>query len=117
MAERTISRFTTLEDPWSELSDQTVVGYEIRHGHSTPADGACAALPNRLGWVQGPVLGTYLHGLLESPGVVHAILGAVPVRSVDQAIDQLTDDVMPCLDHGLLDRIARVTTRRGVAPT
>lgn len=117
VAARTLSRFRTLEDPWSELSDQTVVGYEIRHGHSTPADGACAALPNGLGWVQGPVLGTYLHGLLESPGVVHAVLRAVPVRSLDQAIDQLTDDVMPCLDQGLLDRIVGLNPHDEATPT
>jgi adenosylcobyric acid synthase len=116
LAARTSSRFATLEPPWSELSGQTVVGYEIRHGHSAHTYDAHAALPDGLGWAQGPVLGLYLHGLLESPGVVHAILGSAPVRSLDQAIDQLTDDVMSSLDQGLLDRMVGITPHHEVAP-
>jgi adenosylcobyric acid synthase len=109
LAARTSSRFATLDTPWSELSGQTVVGYEIRHGHSAPAGGACIALPDGLGWAQGPVLGIYLHGLLESPGVLHAILGATSVRSLDQAIDQLTDEVMSAMDQSLLNRLVGAT--------
>jgi len=117
LAARTRSRFATLETPWSELSGQGVVGYEIRHGHSEPTDGTHAALPDGLGWAQGPVLGIYLHGLLESPSVVHTILGAAPVRSLDQAIDQLTDEVMSGLDKSLLECIVGVTPQSEVAPT
>ena len=117
LAARTISRFMTLDGPWSELSGLAVAGYEIRHGRSAPADGAHAALPDGLGWVQGPVLGTYLHGLVESPGVVRAILGEAPARSRDQAIDQLTDEVMSGLDRGLLDRIVGIDPRDEVTRT
>ncbi len=108
LAARTQARFATLEHPWSELSGHTIVGYEIRHGHSRPSGSAHAALADGLGWAQGPVLGIYLHGLLENPDVLHAILGAAPAHTLDEAIDQLTDDVVSALDHRLLDDIAGV---------
>ncbi len=86
LAGRTETRFGTLEHPWSELSGSTIIGYEIRHGHSTASEPAQMVLPGGLGWAHGPVLGIYLHGLFENPELVRAILGATPRRTLDQAI-------------------------------
>jgi len=81
-----------------------------RDGSSGEAGGAAGeglgsllpALPDGLGFVAGPVLGVYPHGLLEDPAIVRALLGTTPRQSVEQAIDELTDAVLAHLD---LDRI------------
>ncbi len=100
---RTSSRFTELEPPWSALSGRDVAGYEIRHGTTSAAGAVAAALPDGLGFAAGPVLGIYLHGLFEQPELVEALLGALPVRSLDAELDRLADDVEPHLDvDGLL---------------
>jgi len=100
--------FASLPQPWSALSGLAARGYEIRHGSSRPADGATRALANDLGFVDGPVLGVYPHGLLEDPAIVRALLGAAPRRSVEQAIDELTDAVLPHLDLDAIDALAGV---------
>ncbi len=107
LAARSEARFQELPAPWAELSGLSVSGYEIRHGHtvaSTP--GPAEALPHGLGWVDGEVLGVYLHGLLESPDVLRAIAGEAPRASLDDAIEELTDEVVAALDRRLLDRLA-----------
>jgi adenosylcobyric acid synthase len=109
LAARTEARFAELQAPWSELAGQTVDGYEIRHGHTTAVAGARAtaeALPDGLGWISAGVLGVYLHGLLESPALLRAITGAAPTGSIEQAIDRLTDEVMPWLDEDFLNELA-----------
>ncbi len=105
LSARTEARFEVLEHPWTELANQNIVGYEIRHGHSK-GRGAHTALADGLGWVQGPVLGIYLHGILEIPEVLHAILGQAPTRSLDEAIDELTDNVTSALDERMLNDLA-----------
>ncbi len=102
LAERTEARFATLAEPWSSLSGCPVAGYEIRHGHTASTDGAREALPGGLGWAQGPVLGLYLHGLLENAEALRTILGTAPAQSLDDTIDRLTDDVMATLDGRML---------------
>jgi len=124
------ARFRKLPAPWHALSGLPVEGYEIRHGASRPAEqgehngaarhgggpGAAAAparataqaLPDGLGFVAGPVLGVYPHGLLEDPAVVRALLGAAPQRSVEQAIDELADAVLPHLDLDAIDALAGI---------
>jgi adenosylcobyric acid synthase len=123
LAQRTRATFAALDGAWARLAGLEVVGYEIRHGATEPAadasaagdargevagragsaaltagDAAILALPGGLGWAKGPVLGVYLHGLLEDPAVVEALLGRRPARSLDDAIDELTDRVMAHLD-------------------
>jgi adenosylcobyric acid synthase len=106
LAAQTYTRFRTLEHPWSDLSGRTITGYEIRHGHSTPQPTAHTALPDGLGWNQGPVLGIYLHGALENPELLHQIFGVRPARTLDAVIDDLTDAVIAALDEHLLNEIA-----------
>ena len=111
---RVEARFGSLPAPWQPLSGLEARGYEIRHGSSRASDDDRAeragegadppvqALPHGLGFARGPVLGVYPHGLLEDPAIVRALLGAAPRRSVEQAIDELTDAVLAHLE---LDRI------------
>jgi adenosylcobyric acid synthase len=112
LATHTRACFAQLEHPWSELSGLSIDGYEIRHGSTRPSARASApdandtaALPDGLGWANGPVLGVYLHGLLERPAMLRALTGAAPKRTLDGAIDELTDAVMATLDLDLLERI------------
>jgi adenosylcobyric acid synthase len=104
LAGRTEARFETLAEPWAELSGQTVVGYEIRHGRSS-SQHAESALADDLGWIDGSVLGIYLHGAFENRQLQQAILGASSERTLDGVIEQLTSDVIAHLDMRLLDRL------------
>jgi adenosylcobyric acid synthase len=129
LAQRTRAAFAALDGGWARLAGLDVAGYEIRHGETVPAAGGetgaddrplsevpageepagtatVAALPGGLGWARGPVLGVYLHGLLEDPAVVEAVLGRRPERSLDDAIDELTDRVMAHLDVQLVNCLA-----------
>jgi adenosylcobyric acid synthase len=99
---RTTARFGELDEPWAALSGLEVSGYEIRHGETVAIDGPAVLEPD-LGFVAGPVLGVYLHGLFEQPAFARALLGAAPERSLDQELDRLADAVEPHLDlEGLL---------------
>jgi adenosylcobyric acid synthase len=83
------SRFGELPPPWDGLSGLAVAGYEIRHGSSHPTAPLSEALPGGLGWVSGDVLAVYVHGLLEQPEIVQALLGAAPARSLEETFDLL----------------------------
>ena len=100
------ARFQTLPAPWAELSGLTAHGYEIRHGSSAALEPLTVALPEGLGFARGPVLGLYPHGLLEDPQIVHALTGATPRRSIEQAIDELTDAVLPHLELERIEQLA-----------
>lgn len=110
------TRFATLPAPWEALSGLPARGYEIRHGSSRSVDddrdGRAAslleALPDGLGFVNGPVLGVYPHGLLEDPAIVNALLGQTPRQSVEQAIDELTDAVLGDLELDQINTLAGV---------
>ena len=100
------SRFAPdIAGPWSALSGLELTGYEIRHGRTdATGDGATAVLPGGAGWVDGPVLGVAAHGLLEEPEILRALFGVAPRRSVDDAIDAVTDGVMESLDLAAVGR-------------
>jgi adenosylcobyric acid synthase len=102
------ARFAALPAPWSSLSDLKAIGYEIRHGFTEPIAPVIEALPDGLGFASGPVMGVYPHGLLENPAIVQALLGATPHRTVEHAIDELTDAVLPHLDLPRIGRLAGV---------
>jgi adenosylcobyric acid synthase len=100
--------FGALAAPWSSLSGQRVSGYEIRHGESVAIGPVVPALPDRRGFVVGPVLGISVHGLFENAAVVAALVGRAPERNLNAVFDDLADAVEEHLDLGLLLREAGV---------
>ncbi len=87
--------FQELAAPWDALSGRSFTGYEIHQGHTVQHAGmapARVALAGSLGWQneQGNVLGVYLHGLFEDPGVLHALFGA-GTPTLDTVFDGLAD--------------------------
>jgi len=91
--EHTSTRFHPLPEPWAALSGKTFSGYEIRHGRTVTTGAVAEALPDGRGFVAGPVLGIYLHGLFEQPALLSAVFGEAPARSLEQAFDELADAV------------------------
>jgi adenosylcobyric acid synthase len=65
-------------------------------------------MPTGLGWVAGPVLAIYLHGLFEQESAVQRLFGAVPARSLDQTFDELADAVDEHLDMPSIAALAGV---------
>jgi adenosylcobyric acid synthase len=100
--EETATRFQRLAEPWAALSYKPLDGYQIRHGTTTTTAPLAEALPAGLGFVDGAVLGVYLHGLFEQPELVRALFGVAPKRSLEQAFDELADAVEEHLDVGAL---------------
>lgn len=96
--ERVDVRFGALPAPWAALNGVAVSGYEIRQGRSEALGPAAVAIDGDRGWVRDSVLGISLHGALEEPAVLRALLGAAPTRTLDASLDQLTDDVMSAVD-------------------
>ena len=90
-------RFEPLAGAWADLSGRTFRGYEIHHGHTVQHAGMAAgriALAGGLGWqnAQGNVLGLYVHGLFEDPGVLQALFGAA-APTLDSVFDRVADVV------------------------
>ena len=95
---RTQATFGTVQGAWAALSGVTVQGYEIHrgqtHAHSAMTQAGHVwheAMPG-LAWQNGSgqVLGTYLHGLFESPAVLQALFGT-QAKTLDQVFDGLAD--------------------------
>jgi adenosylcobyric acid synthase len=111
LVRRTRARFASeLPGPWQSLADAELDGYEIRHGQTSAVGQAEEALAGGRGWASGRVLGISLHGLFECPGLVAALLGTAPPRSLDEELDELADAVLPALDLDLVERLAGVAT-------
>ena len=102
---RTFRFASTLAAPWATLANSEVEGYEIRHGHIRPLGTTGVAIPDGLGWVEGPVLGVTVHGVVESQDVLQALFGRVPLYSLDSTLDRLTDTVMANLDVRFIDEL------------
>jgi len=90
--------FLALPEPWSALSGVRASGYEIRHGESLPVGRVRRAFRGGLGFVAGPVLAFYLHGLFEQPNVLRALFGAVPELGLEETFDRLADVVEEHVD-------------------
>jgi adenosylcobyric acid synthase len=103
---RASATFASLPEPWAALSGVSVEGYEIRHGASDADASLHEALPNGLGWVDGPILAVYLHGLFECPAVTRALLGARALRSLEDTFDQLANVLDECVDMETVEVLA-----------
>jgi adenosylcobyric acid synthase len=109
LVRRTSASFAELPHPWRTLSGIEIEGYEIRHGSTAPFAPLAEALPRGLGYVAGPVLAVYVHGLFEQPAVVRALVGDAPVRTLDDAFDQLADALDEHVDMETVARLAGVS--------
>ena len=105
--------FSGLNGAWSALSNVTVQGYEIHHGHTAPQAATAAAgkiakavMPNALAWQNptGNVLGLYLHGMFEDPQVLRALFGT-SVPTLDSVFDGLADYIEQHFDAGVLQSL------------
>jgi adenosylcobyric acid synthase len=109
LVSRTEGRFaSSLGAPWSVLAGLKLSGYEIRHGHTEPCGPVEEAIAVGRGWASGSILGVSVHGLFEHPEVIAGLLGRRPERSLDAAIDELTDAVVAALDIRRVERLAGV---------
>ncbi len=95
--------FSLLPNPWTALSGKAFAGFEIRHGRSTANGQADEVLSEGRGFVRGPVLGIYVHGLFEEPQTAAAVVG-VPVPAVlEETFEALADAVEEHLDLRAID--------------
>ena len=85
-------RLEGLSGYWERLNGLEVEGYEIHHGEGLP-----------LFHQEGSLLATWLHGLLENPGVQRALFGR-EARGLEEALDQLADALERHLDLSALHR-------------
>ena len=100
--EHTSTRFRQLPEPWAALTGRPFTGYQIRHGSTVSTGPVVEALPERLGFANGSVLGIYLHGLFEQPELLSACVGAASARSLEQTFDELADAVEANVDVAAL---------------
>jgi len=96
--DRISTRFQPLSGPWAVLSGKLVAGYQIRHGRSTSTATVDEALPGGLGFINGSVLGIYIHGMFEEPGILVALFHGRPHRTLDQVFDELADAIEENVD-------------------
>ncbi len=90
--ERRRVRLRGLSGYWGRLEGLEVEGYEIHHGQGLP-----------LFHQEGGVLATWMHGLLENPGVQKALFGR-EAEGLERALDTLADALETHLDLGVLHR-------------
>ena len=96
--------FANLPPEWRSLEGRRAVGYEIRNGRVT-AHG-CATGDARV-WASGAILATTVHGLLEDPDVLDALVGVRPPPVLDATFDALADAVEEHLDTDRLWSMVR----------
>lgn len=93
--------FPALPEPWSALTGLTARGYEIRNGRIS---GEACQVGEGL-WVEGPVMATTTHGLLEDPAVLEALTGHRPEPVVEETFEMLADAVEEHLDMDFLTNL------------
>jgi adenosylcobyric acid synthase len=101
---RTTVHLRELPAEWSALEGIEATGYEIRNGRVLARDGTTA--DGRV-WASGGVLATTVHGLLEDPAVLHALVGVRPPPVLDATFDALADVIDAHLDTELLWSMVR----------
>ncbi|MEZ0321970.1 MAG: cobyric acid synthase, partial [Thermus sp.] len=101
--ERRRVRLEGLWGYWGRLNGLEAEGYEIHHGQGLP-----------LFHQEGSLLATWLHGLLENPGVQRALFGR-EARTLEANLDALADALETHLDLKGLQRALGLTGR--VFPT
>jgi adenosylcobyric acid synthase len=85
-------RLGGLTGSWEGLNGLEAEGYEIHHGEGLP-----------LVHQRGPLLATWLHGLLENPGVQRALFGR-EAKGLEEALDGLAEALERHLDLKALHR-------------
>ncbi len=98
---RTLVRFPEMPQPWSALTGVVAPGYQIRNGR---VEGDGCRLGENL-WMEGPVMVTTVHGLLEDPVTLEAITGFRPRAVLEDTFELLADAVDAHLDVGFLTRL------------
>ncbi|MFN8223826.1 MAG: cobyric acid synthase [Gaiellales bacterium] len=101
-------RFGKLAPPFAALSGVEAAGYDIRHGETSPVGSARAADAEERAFQAGPVLGLASHGVLASPDVLVALVGARPARDLEGVFEGLADLVEQQLDLEGLARVAGI---------
>jgi adenosylcobyric acid synthase len=86
-------RFGAFRGPWRRLGGVAFTGYEIRHGRTEPSAPLIQAIDGGLGYVDGPVLAVYAHGMFEEPEVLTALFGEAHGSPLDETFDALADAV------------------------
>ncbi len=104
----TEARLGPLPPPWNDLSGVRFAGYEIRHGRSAPASVLSEAIEGGLGYVDGPVLALYVHGMFEAPEVLTALFGRGSWSRLDDVFDSLADAIEASTDFPAIERLAGV---------
>lgn len=85
-------RLEGLRGFWSSLNGLEVEGYEIHHGQGLP-----------LLHQEGSLLATWLHGLLENPGVQRALFGK-EAKGLEDSLEELAQALENHLDLKALHR-------------
>ena len=104
------TQFSQLAGTWAALSNVRAAGYEIHHGQTALrtdlADGTHPVMRGNLAWQNSPgnVLGVYMHGLFEDPGVLQALFG-VAVPTLDTVFDGLADYIAQHFEAGVLQSL------------
>ncbi|WP_234554023.1 cobyric acid synthase [Thermus caliditerrae] len=101
---RTEVAFRGLEGFWARLNGLEAEGYEIHHGQGLP-----------LLHQEGPLLATWLHGLLENPAVQRALFGR-EARGLEAALEELADALEAHLDLAALHRALGLAGRPALTP-
>jgi len=113
--QHTQARFGVLGGAWSCWTGLAVQGYEIHHGQTRPhaamaaaGDLASEVMPG-LSWQgrNGQVLGTYLHGLFESPGLVDAWVSARSGGQTGPGAPKTNPRTLDSVFEGLAESIDR----------
>jgi adenosylcobyric acid synthase len=94
-----------LPGPWRALEGRRVDGYEIRNGRVT-GDERAGTADDRV-WAADGILATTVHGLLEDPEVLHALVGIRPPPVLERTFELLADAVEASLDTDLLWSMVR----------
>lgn len=99
--------FDNTQGPWAALQGVAVETYEIRVGHTEATDSrsvvAHAGDGVAVAWQGGCVLGTALHGVLESADVLKA-MWSCRAPSLDAGLDALADVIAPVCERGPVRR-------------